>query len=186
MDRYEAYYRSLYTVAMVVNSSLEPATVLKTIAEQAAKAMQAKGCSIRLLDRTGERLFPSAAWGLSTKYMRKGPVEVARSEVDREVLAGKAILIRDAATDPRFQYGKAAQEEGIASVLVAPLMVDGSPIGALRIYSSTPRDFDAAEEEFLSAIAALSALAIEKARLHQALKKDYEMLASFEYRVFED
>ncbi len=186
MDRYESYYRSLYTVAMVVNSSLDPSTVLQTIAEQAAKAMQAKGCSIRLLDRTRNRLLPSAAWGLSKEYMRKGPVEIARSEVDREALTGRIIFIPDATTDPRFQYGKAAKDEGIASVLVAPLTVEESPIGVMRIYSGTPRDFDSAEEEFLKAIAALSTVAIENARLHQALKRDYEMLASFEYRVFED
>ncbi|EPR35424.1 putative phytochrome sensor protein [Alkalidesulfovibrio alkalitolerans DSM 16529] len=186
MERYESYYRSLYAMALVVNSSLEPATVLGTITEQTAKAMQAKGCTIRLLDRTGKRLLQSAAYGLSKDYMRKGPVDLDHSEVDREILSGKAIRVADAATDPRFQYGEAARVEGIASVLAVPLVVDGAAIGVLRVYSASAREFDASEEEFLRAIAALSAIAIENARLHQALKKDYEMLASFEYRVFED
>ncbi len=186
MERYERYFRSLYATAMIVNSSLEPAEVLGAIAEQAAKAMEAKACSLRLLDREGKRLLSSAMWGLSREYMRKGPVDVERSEVDQEALGGKTVHIEDAATDARFQYKEAAKAEGIVSVLATPLMVAGSPIGVMRIYSGRKHTFDACEEEFLTAIAALSALAIENARMHQALKKDYEMLASFEYRVFED
>jgi GAF domain-containing protein len=40
--------------------------------------------------------------------------------------------------------------------------------------------------DFLHAVADISAMAIENARLHQALKTDYEMLASYEHRIFED
>ncbi len=186
MDRFETYYRTLYSVARVVNSSLDPAKVLEEIAQAAAKAMNAKACTLRLLDRTGQHLLASATFGLSKAYLRKGPVDVAKSGLDREVLAGKVATIKDVSSDPRFQYPEQAKAEGIHSILVAPLSVEGKSIGVLRIYLGEVRDFAASEVEFLTAIADLSALAIENARLHQALKKDYDMLAAFEHRIFED
>lgn len=180
------YYRSLYEVARVINSSLDPTTVLEKIAEQVTLAMEAKACSIRLLDRQRKRLLMGAAYGLTKGYLRKGAVEVEKSGVDQEALAGEKVAIRDACTDPRFQYPEKAKEEGIASVMVVPLIVEDRTIGVLRVYSATCRDFAPEEIEFLTAIANLSAIAIENARLHQALKADYELLAAYEYRLFND
>ena len=187
MDRYERFYRGLHEAVSAINSSLDPATVLEKIVEHTAKAMDAKGCTLRLLGKSGKMLRAGATYGLSRKYLRKGPVEVAKSEVDREALtAGGVVCIADACNDPRFQYPEAAREEGIHAVAVAPLTVEGKAIGVLRVYAGTVREFDPAEKEFLQAIADLSAIAIENARLHQALKTDYEMLTAYEYRIFED
>lgn len=83
------YFRALRDVALVINSSLEPGDVLHRITEQTAQTMGCKASTIRLLDSTGRFLLPSAAYGLSATYMRKGPVEVKRSGLDGEVLAGK-------------------------------------------------------------------------------------------------
>ena len=111
------YFRALLEVATVINSSLEPTVVLHKITEQTAKAMNCKASTLRLLDRTGKLLLASAAWGLSSGYMRKGPVEVAKSGLDGEVLKGKLIHLRDACSDGRFQYPESAKAEGLVSVL---------------------------------------------------------------------
>ena len=175
------YFRALLEVATVVNSSLEPTEVLHKITEQTAKAMNCKASTIRLLDRTGKILLASAAWGLSSGYMRKGPVEVAKSGLDGEVLAGKLIHLRDACSDGRFQY-----PEGLVSVLSAPLMVNGKAIGILRVYSSEERDFTPDECDFMLGVANISAIAIENARMHEATRMNYELLTSYNYQVFED
>ena len=180
-----AYYRSLYEVAMCINSSLEPATVLHAIAEQGAKAVNAKACSIRLLDRQGKTLLAGTSYGLSKGYLRKGAVEVAKSRIDQETLAGKVVQIKDAGSDPMFQYPEAAREEGIASVMALPLTVDGRHIGVMRLYCSNVREFSQSEINFATAIANLSAMAIENARLHQALRTDYELLTAYEYTMHE-
>lgn len=186
MDRFERYFRSLAAVAKSVNSSLEPSQVIKDVTQQTAQALEVKGCTLRLLDRTGKRLLPGGGWGLSETYTRKGPVDLEKSQVDREAISGKTIFLEDAQTDDRFQYRDAAKAEGIVSVVVIPLMVEGKGVGAMRLYSETRRAFDEQELEFAQAIADLCALAIENARMHKALKTDYEMLVSFESRTFED
>ena len=180
-----AYYRTLYEVAKGINSSLEPVTVLRAIVEQVARALGAKACSIRLLDRQGRTLLASTSYGLSKGYLRKGQVEVAKSRLDQETLAGNIVQIKDAGADPRFQYPEAAKEEGIASVMALPLTVEGRSIGVLRLYCDNVRVFDQSEVDFVTAIANLSAIAIENARLHQALKTDYELLTAYDYTMHE-
>ena len=91
-----------------MNSSLEPKVVLGQIVEQVAKAMGAKGCFIRLLDRSGTILKPDAYYGLSERYAAKGPVEVAKSKLDQTVLEGNSIYIADVRSDSRFQYPQQA------------------------------------------------------------------------------
>ncbi|MDR1856083.1 MAG: GAF domain-containing protein [Desulfovibrio sp.] len=180
------YFRALRDVALVINSSLEPKEVQHKITEQTAVTMGCKACTIRLLDTTGHFLLPSAAYGLSDTYMRKGPVEIKRSGLDGEVLSGKLIHLKDATADGRFQYPASAKAEGLVSVLSAPLMSNGKSIGLIRVYSSVERDFSDDEQAFMEAVAAISAIAIENARLHHALRNNYELLAKHAYSVYED
>ena len=176
------YFRALRDVALAINASLDPKDVLHKISEHTAQTMNCKACTIRLLDSTGHFLLPSAAYGLSATYMRKGPVEVKHSEV----LSGKAIHLKDATSDGRFQYPESAKAEGLVSVLSAPLSVGGKVIGLIRVYSSEEREFTDDEDSFMMAVAAISAVAIENARLHDALRNNYELMAKHAYSVYED
>ena len=180
------YFRALRDVALAINASLDPKDVLHKISEHTAQTMNCKACTIRLLDSTGHFLLPSAAYGLSATYMRKGPVEVKRSGLDSEVLSGKAIHLKDATSDGRFQYPESAKAEGLVSVLSARLSVGGKVIGLIRVYSSEEREFTDDEDSFMMAVAAISAVAIENARLHDALRNNYELMAKHAYSVYED
>ncbi len=185
-EKKQDYYHSLYEVAKVINSSLDPGKVLEIIARQVSDAMGLKAASIRLLDKEGKRLLLGSSFGLSKGYIRKGAVEVEKSGLDREALSGNNVTIHDACSDPRFQYPEKAKEEGIASLVVVPLRVEDRAIGVLRGYSDTCREFSDDEIEFMTIIANLSAIAIENARLHQKMKRDFELQEAFEYRLFED
>lgn len=187
MDCEGNYFKTLYEAIRVINSSLEPGELLGKVAEQTARALGVKACSLRLLDKSGRNLLPGAASGLSKGYLRKGSVEVGKSGLDKEALTGATVLVKDATTDSRFQYQEAAKTEGIRSVLVVPLKLEDTKIiGVMRVYSDVEREFSASEVEFLEIMANLSAIAIENARLHQALKADYELLTAFQYQTFED
>lgn len=182
-----SYFQALYDVVTVINSSLNPQVVLQKVVEQVAQAMNSKACTLRLLDRTGKYLLASASYGLSKGYLRKGQVDLLKSRIDADVLSkGAPVHIKDVTSDSRFQYPDAAKAEGIASILVAPLLVDKKPIGILRVYTEKPRDFTQDEQDFLVAVSNVAAIAIENARLHEALRSDYELLTQFNYQIFED
>ncbi len=180
------YFKALYSLVSVVNSSLSPEDVYAKIVEEAAKTMQAKASTMRLLDPTRKLLLATASYGLSTGYMRKGPVEVQKSGLDSDVLAGKTITLQDATIDGRFQYPEQAKAEGLISVISAPLKLNDEVIGLLRVYSSEARDFSPEEIEFLEAVAQVSAIAINNARTYAELQQNYKLQNEYAYQVFED
>jgi signal transduction protein with GAF and PtsI domain len=177
------YFAALYNVAKVINASLELPKVLSEIVRCVAENMGAKASSLRLLDPRKKKLLLAATHGLTTGYLRKGPVLVEKSGLDRKALKGKSILIKDAQTDKNFQYRERAKDEGIKSVLVVPLGIGKKIIGVLRVYTDKVREFSDKDIQFLEAVASLSTLAIENARLHQNLRTDCDLLTAYKFRL---
>ncbi len=177
------YYTALYNVAKVINASLDPSRVLQEIVRSVAEAMKVKASSLRLLDERRKRLIMGAYFGLSEAYIQKGPVLVEESGLDRKALEGEVISIKDAQADPRFQYQDRARAEGIKSVLVVPLSVGTRVIGVLRVYTDKVREFSGQEIRFMEAVANLSAIALDNARLHQHVKTECDLLVEHKYRL---
>jgi len=165
--------RTLYQVAQNITSTLRIQRVLELIAKHAVEVMDAKACSIRLLDHETGELKLAATRGLDEKYWQKGPVSVAGSELDRQVLTGEALQIRNVCADPRFQYQEAAKEAGLSSVLCVPLATQQRIHGVMRIYSKRPRRFKQQETDLLTAFANQAAVAIENAGLYEDLRISY-------------
>lgn len=176
MSRNENYFKTLHDVAAAINSTLSLGEVLQRVAECTAKAMNAKACALRLWDREKGVLTLGASYGLTSEYLEKGPVEVDKSQIDRDVLAGNLVAIRNVVLDPRFQYPTEAKQEGIASVLALPLVVRGTIIGVIRVYTAEEHTFTPGEIDLLTAIANLSAIAIENARVYEALQLQFEAI----------
>jgi len=174
--RWRDYYLALYQVAIALGESLETGAVLDRLLHGVIPALHVKAASIRLLTENG-LLEPVASEGLSTGYLQKGPVEVTRSLIDREALAGRPVQIEDVTTDPRFEYPEAAKREGIVSAVFVPLIARTEPIGVLRAYTDRKRVFTQDEMELLVALANLGALAIANARLYQVCVHDQQLTA---------
>ena len=168
----EIYYQSLFELAAALNSARAPETVLQSIVEGVAKAMVAKGCSLMLLSPDRKALLHTVAYGLSDWYVRKGPISADRSI--SEALEGKPIAVFDATGDHRIQYRDQAKKEGIASILSVPVTLREDTIGVIRVYTAERRQFTMDDMYFVGGVANLGAIALENARLYEAVQKDYE------------
>jgi signal transduction protein with GAF and PtsI domain len=177
------YFTALYNVAKVVNASLELPKVLSEVVRCVTETMGVKASSLRLLDHRKKKLLLAATYGLTSGYIRKGPVVVAKSGLDRKAIKGQSIWIEDAQTDQNFQYGERAKQEGIKSVLVVPLGIGKQIIGVLRVYTGKVHLFKEKDVQFLEAVASLSAIAIENARLHQNIKTECDLLTAYKFRL---
>ncbi len=182
-DKEKNYFTVLYDVVRLIHSSLDVNTVLEEVVKAVVNALEVKASSIRLVDSRRKTLILGAAYGLSKGYIRKGPVLIKESGLDQKVLKGELIYIQNAPTDPDFQYGAGAKTEGIKSVIVAPLIAEKKVIGVLRVYTDKVREFNNQEIQFLEAVANLSALALNNARLHQVLQTNYDLLIANKYRL---
>lgn len=161
------FLRELQVFSRLVNSSLDLDETLAAMARRAVESLQVKGCTLRLVDPTTNRLYLAASHGLSESYLHRG--EVASERGIQLVLAGEPVAIYDAVHDERVDYAEQMQAEGIVSLLAVPLRVQGEIIGVMRVLSSTPRIFTDAEIRFASTLAEVGGTAIHNARNYQKI-----------------
>jgi signal transduction histidine kinase len=171
--------QTLYDSAQAINSTLELQQVLDRITQRTADAMNVRACSIRLLDETGTKLVEAAVYGLSDAYVKKGDLVLARNPLARQVMAGNVITTIDVRTDARLQYPSHALEEGIFSMLSAPLIGKRGPLGLIRAFSTEVNHFSEADALFLTAMASEGSIAIENAMAYRALGQLDEMKSKF-------
>ncbi|MBI4334141.1 MAG: GAF domain-containing sensor histidine kinase [Chloroflexi bacterium] len=164
------HYKLLYNIAREINSNLAVSSVLQAIVETTTKAVEAKGCALMLLSPDGRVLEHTVVYGLSDRYISKGPVRVDPGLID--ALQGKPVAIVNVMEDPRVQYREEARREGIASMLSVPFTLGDRVIGVLRVYTADVRSFSDDDIEFLVALANLGAIALEKARICEGLDTD--------------
>jgi len=177
----KGYFDSFLEVVKAVNSTLDRQEVLDLLVSNATQVMHLKASAIRLLDEKQRTLELEASHGLSEKYLNKGPVDADKSIAD--AMEGKTISVYNVTEDPRAQYPKEAQEEGIVSIISVPLRIKGGVIGVMRLYTPEPREFSRQEINSAEALAEMGAIAIENARMYEKIKRDYETLMSFREAV---
>lgn len=166
------YYEALYKIVTDVYSSTVTEEVLNSIVRSTAEVLDVKGCSLMLLTATRKQLIHTAFYGLSEYYVRKGPVKL--DPIIAEALKGNPMVVSDVSTDPRIQYRTQATKEGIASMLSLPVVLRDEIKGVLRIYTSETRQFPPDDIEFLSAVANLGAIALERAQIYESQEQYYE------------
>ena len=95
-------------------------------------SLDIKGCAIFVLNPESKELEPLASFGLSQKYLSKGPVLAFQSIAAN--LKGEPVIVEDVSCDAQIQYPDEARKEGIASVISIPVGFAKEIMGALRLY----------------------------------------------------
>ena len=158
---------ALYRITAEFTNRRDLQSLLNFVATSVVEVLGVKACSIRLLSEDRKELVIKAVANMSQEYLNKGPIVVAQSKIDNEVISTlKPVYIADERTDPRIMYPAEAKREGIVSALVAPLVYKGHPEGVIRVYSGKKHKFDWFEESLLMAIAGEAATAIVNSRLN--------------------
>jgi sigma-B regulation protein RsbU (phosphoserine phosphatase) len=158
---------TLYEVSKILTSALDLDAALKLIVKTTASMMGVKACGLRLLDKSSGEMVLKAVYGLSQEYIHKGRVFVWKGVYKDVILDGRVAIVKDVATDPRFEYTEQAIEEGIKSMLSVGLMIRDEPIGALSIYTDRRHLFSEDQIRIFEGIANEAAVVIEKAMLYE-------------------
>jgi GAF domain-containing protein len=162
--------------------SMDFKEALHSLIQIVARYGLAKGSALFLIDRKTNSLSGIARYGLSQRYLDKGPVFMGVSL--GEVTTGKTVVISDAAKDPRVQYKEAAAQEHIHAILGLPLVIGKDVAGALRLYYSFTFDPDADYIMWMEHLAHQVGMALEKTQLLIKVKEraDWyeEVLKEFE------
>ena len=169
-------FESLASVSRTINSTLNLDEALQVITREACLLMQARVCSLMMLDESREWLDLRASHGAGEAYLNKPRLPVDDSLLGVVVRRKKPMQVANVQTSSRYQHVEVARQEGLVSLLSVPLIFAGQAIGTLSVYMSRPYNFSNEEISILSALAELSAIAIEKARLYERVVDVEEQL----------
>jgi signal transduction histidine kinase len=169
-------FEALASVSQTINSTISLDDALKVITRETCALMQAKMCSLMLLDATREYIDLRASHGAGEVYLRKPRLSVAESFVGVVIRRRKPLQLENVQASGRYQHVEIARQEGLVALLSVPLLFAGEAIGALNVYTGQPYKFSNEEINIASSLAQLSAIALEKARLYERVVDVEEQL----------
>jgi signal transduction histidine kinase len=149
-------------------SAGDVSTLLDRVLKVTAETFGANIGAIVLVDSDGETLRVCAATGL------EGPlgnmtVRLGQGVAGRVVQSGEPVMVFDTSTEPNILL---EQVRGLAKTLWGvPLRLDSLTLGALVIGFDKPYEWLPSERALMRAIAERSALALDRARINDALRE---------------
>jgi diguanylate cyclase (GGDEF)-like protein len=162
--RIERLNRTLSTLS-AVNALIVRAQDRQALLEDACRiAVETGGfgyAAVALLDRTSDQVLPVAAAGEGS----------ADPGIPRFPVEPKFAVVNDIEAAPGAPGREAALRRGLRGYVVLPLVVSGTPAGALLLYARTPGFFDEDEMRLLHELAGDISFALN--HLAQKARMDY-------------
>ena len=172
------YFKTFCKVSRAFGTTLKKEKLLDLIVQSAIDTMDGKAACLFFEDEQKESdiFVPIAQKGLSKSYLHAEPREAKRAS--EEIMKKGYVAIHDATTDPRVKTHELKKKEGIASILVVPIMVKEKVKGVLTLYTDKPRIFSEDEILFLTALAEQGGMAIERARLVMQITRNIRIFTN--------
>jgi adenylate cyclase len=162
--------RTLGRVAETVNSSLKLDDVLRSVLDTAVDVMKAERGFLMIANPDG-KLELTTTYGIDRATVEGDDMRPSQTTVRRVFETGEPIVTTDAQQDPRFNVNLSVRALRLRSIICVPLSIKERTIGVVYLDSRlAPGLFSPHDPDLLTAFANQAALAIENARLFDALR----------------
>ena len=157
----------LNEIAVELTSILDLDPLLERVGQLLRRLIDYQMFTIMLLDEKGETLITRYAWrfGYAHAPMRRLPI--TSGLVGAAVREWRPVNVPDVRKDPRYL----PMNPETRSELIVPLFYKGRIIGVLDLEHTRTGFFNEEHERMLTTLAAQMAIAIENARLYQAVRR---------------
>lgn len=168
----------LVQVSVTLNSTLNPRELLHYIIETAARLLNCEAASILLYDEKRGELHFTSATGTDPNQLAQIPVPLEGSIAGTVFLENRPLVINDVSKDPRHFGQVGEQIQFLPRMLLAvPMRIHNQVTGVLEALNKRQGQFSEGDVHLLTVIASQAAVAINNARLVQALQKAYDELS---------
>lgn len=168
------YFRTFCRISKAFGTTFKKDQLLDLIVQSAIDSLNGKAACLFLADEEKGLSTPVAQKGLSEDYLHAEPMKI-ETVIKDLMAAGGYIAFTDAASDARLDNHEAKKAEGIASILVVPVMVQNKGIGVLSLYTGEQRAFSDDEVAFLQALADQGGIAIQHAHLYERVNTNADL-----------
>jgi signal transduction protein with GAF and PtsI domain len=167
---------TLAKVGQLITSGQYLDEMLQLIVRMIAEMMQARVCSIMLVDTQKNELVLKAAKCSSEEYWQRPNLKIGKSLVSRVVKEKAPLIVRDVTKEEGYFYPELATKEGVKGLVSVPMIYGGHVIGVINVYSAEARAFSSEDVRVLTAVADQAALAFENTKLSVAVQETQEAL----------
>lgn len=171
-DRIDVEIFKVVSKAIATSDNIELMT--NHLCQLLVVTLEIKGSSIFAHNPGTKELEILASFGLSAKYLSKGPLLTDRSI--SSALEGNPVIIHDISKDESLQYPEEAKQEGIASILSIPIVFLSEILGVLRLYHHDIWDVSSRDFDSLVVLAEHVGLSLRHTRLLNALQTIQETM----------
>jgi len=172
---------TLFNVAGAVVSEPVLDDVLRRVTDEVRRLMDARLCSIVLLDEQAKHFEIKAVSGkVSAEYTKRERFPVAGSIIGHVVETREQLYVPDVRIERRYRLTTVARESGLCSLLAIPMIFLERSIGVLNIYTSEPKTFTDEDIALMKAFAGHAAVAIVNAQRYHRIFRGEEMLRQAE------
>jgi Nif-specific regulatory protein len=168
---------TLFQVSEILNSLLDLSEMLKRALRLVAQRLNADRGLIILLSEDSGELDPVAQIGQVDSHVRADALQISTTVVRQVAETGAVFRSHDATADPRLQTFKSVFDLSLRSILCAPLRIRSETVGTIYLQNRTAnKSFTDDDIELLESFSNLIAIAIEKSRYQEGLRRANESL----------
>lgn len=172
-NRSKEQLEALYNISRALNSALEVEEVLQTMLGMALETFEADAGSVMLVNRGYLTIHVSQ--GLKPEIVAKTRQKIGSGIAGWVAQTGQPLHLDGKVEDSRFEV-IVERGDSITSSLSVPIVTEGDILGVLMIRRAGEQPFESGSLAFLESIADLAAVALHKAKLFQAERKQRRLL----------
>ena len=162
----------LNEIAVELASILDLNPLLEKVGQLLRRLIDYQMFAVMLLDEKGDTLITRYAWRFGYAHAPTRRIPISSGLVGAAVREWRVLNVPDVSKDPRY----VPMNPETRSELVVPLFYKGRIIGVLDLEHTRTAFFNDEHERMLSTLASQIAIAIENARLYQAVKRQERQL----------
>jgi signal transduction histidine kinase len=164
-----------------LGNAISTLNTVEAVSEKAVEILvqttRAERAAIFMVEGEDNRLTPVVVQGRPGRAEDKDPVVLSLTIANKILTERKGIITADALTDDRFAHGQSIAIQGLRSIACAPLLGQSGSLGIVYLENkSSIGAFQQEDLKLLCAVANQIGLAIENARLFDALRRHSEEL----------
>ena len=175
--------RALRVIAARITVLREPDDVLQHVVDESVRLLRADGAMIDQYDPDSGTLQWAYDSGLTEEQresVKLSNLRLGEGVSGTAVAEGRVVTVGDY-VQGAFPHDDLADSlargAGIRDLIVAPIIGDAGPLGAIEVYSRHPNAFDELDAAVLGGLAEQAAIAITNARLIDELERSQTALA---------